>query len=217
MKYILTVEEVQTLAGMLGAERFFGFASPSDRLEREDIVRNVVQLYQRGTLWQDDSGMHCEPRVKELMQTLVSASVATVLFLPQQAHLCCYGEGGELTVLERIAERPEECKLYSRSLEELWQELAEEYLPEESAVAPVAPGQIPEELDFQASGDSEKICLQADIFSMDGECRIAKGLILREGKTYIQAFRNGENSRSADYSPEQFRQWLQRTIGGKEQ
>ena len=54
MNYLLTMDEIRTLAALLGAEALFGFAGAQTAFTREDVLRGLVSLTERGLVTPTD-------------------------------------------------------------------------------------------------------------------------------------------------------------------
>ncbi|MBE6984374.1 MAG: hypothetical protein E7434_01945 [Ruminococcaceae bacterium] len=212
MNYILTMGELKTLAGLLGAQHFFSLEEQETTLQREDVIQNVFRLHQRGFLTQTDNGFCCEPEIKRLIQVIVDADRAIVLRSPEEAYLCCYLAGDECTVVEMIAERPMEYKLYSQPLSELCLQLC----PMEDLQAMQEYEFDFSQLHFDVIPEETNLRLQADIYSITEQCQIARALIVQTQLGKVQAFHaDGEMSVNA-YRVQEFYRWIVGQIGGKE-
>ena len=145
MNYILTADEIRTLAAMLGAKRLVGLARQSASFSREAAVVSVLRLTQRGILKSTEEGLTCQKQVRSLM-AVVAAPQQCVLVTDvtlAQSQLICYCSGTSAVVAGEILERPGEYRLRLLPESALLAYLREEgYLPRRditSAEAPSAP------------------------------------------------------------------------------
>ena len=95
MNYILTADEIRTLAAMLGAKRLVGLARQSAGFSREAAVVSVLRLTQRGILKSTEEGLICQKQVRSLM-AVVAAPQQCVLVTDvtlAQSQLICYCSG----------------------------------------------------------------------------------------------------------------------------
>ena len=212
MNYILTIGEVKTLAGMLGARSFFSVEDELTELSRADVIQNVFQLTQRGFLVQQDEGFACEPAIKKMMQQLILAQHAFVLMVPGKVQLCCYVSDEACIVLEMTAERTKEYKLYAQPLREVYFGLC----PPEDVISEQAPEMDVGELQFDAVPDTEHLSFQVDAYSLAAQRQLARGLVKKTPTGKAQAVYDGENITVEVYRQEElYRQIIERVRGEK--
>lgn len=132
MNYLLTMEELRTLAALLGVTTLAGFDGDTAEVSREDALRSVLSLTKRGFLLPEEEGFRCERELQHLAVRLV-ASQRCLLFtagarnIPQ---MLCYAEKDAMTILETVVERKKEYRLYECTTQELLERLCADYLPE---------------------------------------------------------------------------------------
>ncbi len=212
MNYILTMGEVKTLAGLLGAQSFFETGEQETVLKREDVIQNVFQLHQRGFLSQTDEGFLCEPEIKRLVQGIVEAERVLVLFSPKQGRVCCYISAEHCIALETIAERPMEYKLYAQPLKELY----EQFCPIEDVDKAEEYEFDLRQLYFDVLPEENGLYLQAEVYSAREQCQLARAIVSRTRQGMAQAFyANGEMSVAAYRIHELYRLLVEQT-GGEE-
>lgn len=211
MNYILTMDEVKTLAGLLGARAIF---SPGENekgaLTREATVRSVFQLTQRGFLIRGENGFACQPQVRELMGQMLRAAYGIVVLVPEEAQLFCYVSGEGCVILEMIGERPGEYKLYAQSFRETCEQLCPR--------ADIRSGESPEmnvsELYFDALPSMEDLCIQIDIFSLAEQRQKARALVKRRPMGKVLGVYDGERISLEVYEPRRLYEMVDDWVGG---
>lgn len=138
MNYILTADEIRTLAAMLGAKRLVGLTRDDAGFSREAAVKSVLRLTQRGILEPTEKGLICQEQVHSLM-TVVAAPEHCILAADVTlAHpqLMCYFSGASAVAVGEILERPGEYRLRMLPRSGLLIYLREEgYLPRRDLTA----------------------------------------------------------------------------------
>ena len=210
MNYILTLGEVKTLAGLLGAESFFSMEEEQVELSREDVIQNVFLLTQRGFLTQRDNGFLCEPEIKEMLQQLIRAQHAVVLLIPERAQLCCYVTDTKCIVLEKTLERTTEYKLNAQPLEEVFLQ----WCPPEDVISDQKLEMDTSELYFDVMPTAEYLSVQVDIYSLLTQSQKARGLVKRTPMGKAQAFYDGTGSSVAVYRQQEFCRQIIEQVGG---
>ncbi len=212
MNYILTMGQLKTLAGLLGAQSFFSVEQEQAELSREDVIQNVFALTQRGFLVQEGEGFTCESEIKRMMQAIVDARFALVMLAPQKGSLCCYISDGGCVIIEPIAERPTEYKLYDGDLKEIFDSLC----PEEEIAWEQSFEVDFKELYFDVMPDVKGLSFQADVYSLIEKCQTARALVKRTDAGLAQALYDGQEMSVDAYRAQELYCWLMECVGGKE-
>lgn len=155
MNYVMTLSELQTLAGMC---RIRSMLLPVGcrQIDRADAVQAVFHLTKREILTPEGTGFRCLPEVRELLRPLQEAERCLLVTDPMQKRpqLLSYYGAGSFTVLSSIPERREEYRIFGCGPKELPSVLLEDDIMPGSkeligagseAVHDILPGMKPEE------------------------------------------------------------------------
>lgn len=146
MNYVMTLSELQTLAGMC---RIRSMLLPAGcrRIDRAGAVQAVFQLTEREILVPDGTGFRCLPEVRELLRPIQEAERCLLVTDPIQKRpqRLCYFGAGFFTVLSSIPERREEYRICGCRPADLPAFLLEDgVLPEPEERTNAAPEPVPE-------------------------------------------------------------------------
>lgn len=219
MNYILTSDQLKTMAALLGADELFGLHDDGQILSRETMVRCVAELVRGGLLAPENGSFRCVSHLREMLQCVANPECVFLWTCPEtgrQVEGCC--AGARCTLLERLPGQKDAFRLIFRTREELAVFLEEEgFLPEEGGGGKnLLPAyfRLPAET-LLAHGAALGVSGWVDVFDAKTHQRSARGMIYREKDALSFAAETVEKIEVNAYGKAALGKWLEEQTNGE--